>query len=54
MTEAAGASLMENDRVRVARFDLQPRGETDGHWPLYDHVITRGDAPMKFFDVELK
>lgn len=40
MSTAVGTPLMENDRVRVTRFDFQPGDETGWHVHPYEYVIT--------------
>lgn len=40
MTGAVGTLLMENDRVRVTRFDFAPGAETGWHVHPLEYVIT--------------
>ena len=40
MTGAVGTLLMENDRVRVTRFDFAPEAETGWHVHPLEYVIT--------------
>lgn len=40
MTEAVATPLMENERVRVTRFDFQPGAETGWHVHPLEYVIT--------------
>ena len=40
MSVAVGTPLMENERVRVTRFDFQPGDETGWHVHPYEYVIT--------------
>lgn len=40
MAECTATLLMENDRVRVSRFDFQPGEETGWHVHEYEYVIT--------------
>lgn len=40
MAQCTATQLMENDRVRVTRFDFQPGDETGWHVHEYEYVIT--------------
>lgn len=40
MTQAAATQLIDDDRVRVTRFDFAPGDETGWHVHGFDYVIT--------------
>jgi len=47
MAEAKAETLIDDDRVRVTRFDFQPGDETGWHTHGMDYVITAlTDCPM--------
>jgi len=48
MAEAKAETLIDDDRVRVTRFDFQPGDETGWHTHGMDYVITAlTDCPMR-------
>jgi len=48
MAEAKADTLIDDDRVRVTRFDVQPGDETGWHTHGMDYVLTAfTDCPMR-------